>query len=273
MKKVLKEGDGWERPKRETAVKIHFTVTDNENRVLDDTYSKESGKVLAYRVASGEVPKAVDRIVKTMRKLEVARGRCKASENLAGGTATKALPPDTPVIYTIELVDLVKEKEPWEMNNEEKFQFSAKRREEGNEFFKAGQYKRAAKRYKSALACVQSDHSFSKDEKGKGKEYQVMCLNNIAAAYAKLEKWKEVVDNTTKALEHDPSNVKALLRRANAHLIRSDLEYARRDAKKALEKQPNDKELLAILAKCEAQQKEQDRKDREIYAKMMGGRK
>jgi FK506-binding protein 4/5 len=269
MKKTLKESDGWERPKRETQAKIHFTVTDKEGKVLDDSFSKEGGKTLEYRVGSGEVNKALDRIVKDMKKGEQSRARCTAGDHLVGGSATKALPAGTPVVYVVELVDFVKEKEPYEMSNEEKFSNGAKRREEGNTFFKTGQYKRAAKRYKSALDCVKSDHSFNPDEKKKGKEQQLLCLLNQAACSIKLEKWKDVVEQTTKALEIDPSNTKALFRRAQAHLTCADLDLAERDLKIALEKQPGDKEVTALLNKCKAQQKQQDQKDKAMFAKMM----
>jgi len=269
MKKVLQEASGWERPKGEGSVKIHFTVADSEGKVLDESFSKQSGKVLEYRVGSGEVSKALDRIVKDMKKGELCRARAAAGEHLVGGTLTKVLPANAAVVYTVELVDHVNEKEPHEMTNEEKFSFSAKRREDGNAFFKQGLWKRAAKRYKSALSCVKSDHSFNPEEKQKGKEQQLLCLLNQAACSIKLQKWKDVIDQTTKALEIEASNPKAHFRRAQAHMTHADYDLAEKDLNRALEKQPGDKEVIALLNKCKAQQKLQDQKDKAIFAKMM----
>jgi len=206
--------------------------------------------------------------VKDMKKGEVCRARCKA-EHSTGARVAKALAPaGQDVTYEVELLDLVKEKEPWEMSNAEKFEFSITRREEGNAFFKAGQFRRAAKRYKSALECVKSDHSFDADEKKKGKDQQLLCLLNQAACAVKLGQWKEAVEHTTKALELDSSNPKALFRRAQAHIARGDLDLAQRDLNQALEKQPSDKEVRALLSHCLQEQKKQDQKDKAIFSKM-----
>ena len=274
MKKVLREAEGWERPKRENVVKIHFTVADKAGQVLDDSFSKESGKVLEYRVGSGEVNKALDRIVKDMKKGEQCRVRASPAGNqLVGGTLIKQLPASTAVVYHVELVDHVKEKEPYEMNNEEKFSSCENRREEGNKFFKQGLWKRATKRYKSALDCVKSDHTFSTaEEKQKGKQAQLRCLLNQSACSIKMEKWKDALEQSTKALEIDASNAKALFRRAQAHLHRADYDLAEKDLKHALEKEPNDKEIVALLNKCKAQQKLQDQKDKAMFAKMLAAK-
>lgn len=267
MKKTIKEGDGWERPKAETLVKIHFSVNSSSGTVIDDTFAK--GKQLfEYRVSAGDVNKALNRAVKDMKKGEVAYVKVKAGAHLQGGTATKPVPADTDVVYTIELVDMVKEKEPFEMTNEEKFANCTLRREEGNSFFKDSQFKRAAKRYKSALDCVKNDHTFNPEEKKKALELQLPCLLNQSACFLKLNKWKEATEATGKALDIDSGNVKALFRRAQASMGKGDTTDAICDLKKAREKQPQDKDVAALLSKCIALQKVQDEKDKAMFSRM-----
>lgn len=267
MKKTIKEGDGWERPKAETLVKIHFSVSSSSGTVIDDTFAK--GKQLfEYRVSAGDVNKALNRAVKDMKKGEVARVKVKAGAHLQGGTATKPVPADTDVVYMIELVDMVKEKEPFEMTNEEKFANCTLRREEGNSFFKDSQFKRAAKRYKSALDCVKNDHTFNPEEKKKALELQLPCLLNQSACFLKLNKWKEATETTGKALDIDSGNVKALFRRAQASMGKGDTTDAICDLKKAREKQPQDKDVAALLSKCIALQKVQDEKDKAMFSRM-----
>ena len=48
------------------------------------------------------------------------------------------VPPKSSLIYEVELVSFVKEKEAWDMNTAEKIEAAGKKKEEGNALFKVG---------------------------------------------------------------------------------------------------------------------------------------
>lgn len=81
-----------------------------------------------------------------------------------------------------------------------------KHKAEGNDFFRQGQYDKAIAAYDRAIAeCPK------KDNIDLATFYQ-----NRAAAYEHLGKWKDVIDDCTKAFELNNKYIKALQRRAKA---------------------------------------------------------
>ncbi|XP_077198182.1 mitochondrial import receptor subunit TOM70 isoform X2 [Paroedura picta] len=77
----------------------------------------------------------------------------------------------------------------------------------GNKYFKAGKYEQAIQCYTEAISLCPSE---------KNADLSTFYQNR-AAAYEQLQKWKEVAQDCTKAVELNPKYVKALFRRAKAH--------------------------------------------------------
>lgn len=91
------------------------------------------------------------------------------------------------------------------------------------------------------MGFVEYDSSFSEDEKEQAKVLKVSCNLNNAACKLKLKNYKEAEKLCTKVLEVDGKNVKALYRRAQAYINLVELELAKKDIKKALEIDPNNR--------------------------------
>ncbi|KAJ7320324.1 hypothetical protein JRQ81_019835 [Phrynocephalus forsythii] len=77
----------------------------------------------------------------------------------------------------------------------------------GNKYFKAGKYDQAIQCYTEAISLCPPE---------KNADLSTFYQNR-AAAYEQLQKWKEVAQDCTKAVELNPRYVKALFRRAKAH--------------------------------------------------------
>jgi regulator of sirC expression with transglutaminase-like and TPR domain len=89
-----------------------------------------------------------------------------------------------------------------------------------------------------------------------------------------MEKWHEAETHARKVLEFNPSDVKALYRRALARIQLQNYEAASHDLKhaKAVCEEKNDKEQLALVAK-EIQRlavlsKDSLAKEKQIYSKL-----
>lgn len=102
-------------------------------------------------------------------------------------------------------------------------------KEEGNELFKKGDYIEAESSYSQALqmcpACFQKDRS--------------ILFSNRAAARMKQDKKEMAISDCSKAIQLNPSYIRALLRRAELYESTDKLDEALEDYKAILEKDPS----------------------------------
>lgn len=269
LKKVLKEGEGYERPNEGAVVEVKII-----GKLLDGAVFTKKGhdeELFKFKTDEEEVVAGLDRAVLNMKKGEVALVTI-PPEYAFGSTESKqdlaVVPPNSTVIYEVELISFVKDKESWDLNNEEKIEAAGKKKEEGNALFKSGKYTRASKRYEKAAKYIEYDTSFSEDEKKQSKQLKISCNLNNAACKLKLKDYKEAAKLCTKVLELDSQNVKALYRRVQAYIQLADLELAEADIKKALEIDPDNRDVKLEYKILKEKIKEYNKKDAKFYSNM-----
>ncbi|XP_043712988.1 peptidyl-prolyl cis-trans isomerase FKBP62-like isoform X2 [Telopea speciosissima] len=237
LKKILKEGEG--------------TITANE------------GAAVTEQVIPG-----LDRAAATMKKGELCIvtinpeygfGSVEVKRDLA------VVPPSSTVFYEVEMLDFIKEKAPWEMNNTEKIEAAGKKKEEGNILFKSGKYQRAAKRYEKAADYISEDFTFGDDEQKLVKALRVSCWLNHAACCLKLNDFQGAIKLCSKVLDVEFHNVKALYRRAQAYMETEDLYLAELDIKKALEIDPENRDVKKVQKTLKPLQAESNKRDAKLY--------
>jgi len=269
LKKVLKEGEGYERPNEGAVVKVKIT-----GKLQDGTVFTKKGhdeEPFEFKTDEEEVIDGLDRAVLNMKKGEVALVTI-PPEYAFGSPESKqgiaVVPPNSTVIYEVELVSFVKDKESWDLNNEEKIEAAGKKKEEGNALFKLGKFARASKRYEKAAKYIEYDSSFSEEEKKQSKQLKISCNLNNAACKLKLKDYKQAEKLCTKVLELDSQNVKALYRRVQAYIQLADLELAEADIKKALEIDPDNRDVKLEYRTLKEKIKEYNKKDAKFYSNM-----
>ncbi|KAG3276006.1 peptidyl-prolyl cis-trans isomerase D isoform X1 [Urocitellus parryii] len=139
----------------------------------------------------------------------------------------------------------------------------------GNTFFKSQNWEMAMKKYAKVLRYV--DSSKAVIEKADGSRLQsiaLSCVLNIGACKLKMSNWQGAVDSCLEALEMDPSNTKALYRRAQGWQGLKEYDQALADLKKAQEIAPEDKAIQAELLKVKQKIKAEKDKEKAVYAKM-----
>ncbi|KAJ4803377.1 Tetratricopeptide repeat protein 1 [Rhynchospora pubera] len=114
---------------------------------------------------------------------------------------------------------------------------------QGNQLFSAGQYEEALAQYERALEIASEIPS--------SEEIQSMCHANRAICFSKLGKYEETIKECTKALELNPSYLKALLRRAEAHEKLEHYDEAISDMKKIAELDPSNEQASRALRRLE----------------------
>eukprot|EP01018_Ginkgo_biloba_P006255 Gb_32981 [translate_table: standard] len=268
LKKILNQGEGYDRPNEGAVVKVKYT-----GRLEDGTIFEKKGydeEPFEFMTAEEQVVDGLDRAVMTMKKGEVAV--VTVGPDYGYETETKrdlaVVPPKSTLIYEVEMVSFVKEKESWDMSTPEKIEAAGKNKEEGNALFKAGKYWRASKKYEKAAKYIEHDTAFSEEEKKQSKPLKVTCNLNNAACKLKLKDYKQAVKLCTKVLEIESQNVKALYRRAQAYIQTADLELAESDIKKALEIDPNNRDVKLEYKTLKEKQKEYNKKEAKLYGNM-----
>ena len=180
--------------------------------------------------------------------------------------------------FTFELVDIVPPKgytkDIWQMSDEEKFQMLPSYREDGNKYFTECDYEKAVSSYSKGLTIIESlmlkerpqDNDWLKLE-----DMKKPFLLNLAQAKLNQGEYYECIKLTDEVLKRDPTNTKALFRRATAQKAVWNLNDARDDFKKCLEQ---DRNMAATIGKClqelKALEDIKNKEERERYGRMFG---
>ncbi|EPQ26123.1 uncharacterized protein PFL1_06331 [Pseudozyma flocculosa PF-1] len=156
-----------------------------------------------------------------------------------------------------------------QLSVDERIAKAAELKAEGNARFAADDLDAALKAWHHALLYSAGINSFSTlygsrstdEQNRKAEEITRAVWNNMAACYLRREQWDKAVLVTTKVLNSDPKNLKALYRRTQAHLALGSTQNAAKDLDVALDKSPNDpavrklaEELVKLVEKNEAEQ-------------------
>eukprot|EP00258_Populus_trichocarpa_P011893 XP_002321107.3 peptidyl-prolyl cis-trans isomerase FKBP62 isoform X2 [Populus trichocarpa] len=268
MKKILKEGEGYERPDDGTVVQVKL-IGKLEDGTIFVKKGHEEEPPFEFKIDEEQVIDGLDRTVKTMKKGEVALvtiqpeyafGRSESQQDLA------TVPVNATVYYEVEMISFTKEKESWDMNTQEKIEAAGKKKEEGNAWFKAGKYERASRRYEKAAKFIEYDSSFTDEEKQQSKVLKISCKLNNAACKLKLKDYKEAEKLCSKVLELDGQNVKALYRRAQAYIQLVDLDLADIDIKRALEIDPDNRDVKLEYKILKDKVREYNKKEAQFYS-------
>ena len=110
--------------------------------------------------------------------------------------------------------------------------------DDGNKAFGRGDFAAAVEHYS---CCVELDATL------------VAARNNRAMALLKLGRWADALADCDAVLAADASNVKALLRKGQAHQELGDSDAARAVLQRALELQPENQDAKAALDRLGAQ--------------------
>jgi FK506-binding protein 8 len=280
LKKITKVGQPDTRPQRLQKCTINYELTLSHGTFVERKENQE------IQLGDCEVVQGLDVALGLMNVKE----RCvlKIEPRLAFGTIglSPKIPPNSVVIYDIELVAVEPEDDPEALPISERKIQGNKKRERGNWWYGRGENTLAIQCYRRALdyldeveVGIDSTESAAAAEEVTDSTLQnlledrISVCNNMAAAQIKLELYDAALNSLQTVLRCQPNNVKALFRKAKVHKAKNDLNAALKCLKKADEVSPNNPDVQKEVATVTKLIQRQKVTERELAKRMFGEQK
>ncbi|CAK58920.1 unnamed protein product (macronuclear) [Paramecium tetraurelia] len=262
-KRILQEGQG-EMPIDGSRCKILFKGTLDDGTIFDQYLDKE--RPYKFRIGNEILIKGFDIALKSMKVGEKAELKITPNYGYGNeGDQYKNVPQNANLTYEIQLLNFKEGKmQKWEMTTEEKQQEAINKRTKGTSLFKQQNYKEAYKIYKKAL-------SYCTLTTTEGNELKASLQLNLSICSYQLEQYKDSIDYAKKALDlktNQQQKLKALYRKALAHIKITELDEAQADLREALNIDSTNSAVIEELSKVKQILKETKMKEKEIYSKL-----
>ncbi|XP_059154414.1 peptidyl-prolyl cis-trans isomerase FKBP4-like isoform X2 [Physella acuta] len=101
LKEILREGEGEDRPSKGDKVKVHYVGTLLDGTPFDS--SRERGEHFTFNLGKGQVIKAWDLGIASMRKGELAKFTCRADYAYGESGSPPKIPPNATLVFEVEL--------------------------------------------------------------------------------------------------------------------------------------------------------------------------
>lgn len=276
MKKVVRVERARQVPGMDgTRCKVHML------KALSEGTEIEGPQTFEFIPGDGELCDALECACARMRKSEVALVTVRGPANLRTpgkpeGASASAV---GPVVYHLEMLEFDRAPpEDGPSNNEERLTFCVSQKERGSAHFRSGRFRLAQERYERILkllprykreegsSSVHVEFFEYEEQRQRAQELRNTCKLNLAACTLKLEEYYAAAKYCSDVLQDDSQNLKALYRRAQAHLGTKDFDDATRDCKRVLELDAGHKEAQVLLQKVARSAKEERQKSKSVFA-------
>jgi len=249
-------------PLCDDAAKVTLTV---EGKVLPDGPVFLGPSEMCLTVGDGEMPDGFERGLEKIKKGQNAIITLQPQYAYGeAGNAELCVPANASLQYTV----MVSEVTPtYQLQLADKLAASERRKDQGNEFFKAGSLEKALTLYDKAFKLIQYEQG--EGEEGNAvKDMKCTLHLNKAAVCDKQDRIDDSIEQCCKALEIRPHSVKALFRRGKAFSAQNKLDEALADLKAAQSQEPDNAAVKNQIAIVRQKQKKQDNKDKKVFGKM-----
>ncbi|XP_054475469.1 FKBP prolyl isomerase 16 [Anoplopoma fimbria] len=229
-------------------------VTVKMQCVLEDRTVVEKDCKLVFVIGEGDVNQALEECVMSMQKGEITL--LLADSLYAYGLLGREpdIPAWAPLLYLLQLLDVGEKLDPLKLPIADRIRIGNQKRERGNFHFQREEYSMAVRAYSMALDVLTTGSRDGGDggvmaEEEEVRDYRVKCLNNLATAQLKLERYSEALHTSRDVLTLEPNNVKSLFRLGKLQSEMGEYKEAMEVLKRALKLEPTTKAIHAELSK------------------------
>ncbi|XP_059620018.1 peptidyl-prolyl cis-trans isomerase FKBP8 [Phlebotomus argentipes] len=191
---------------------------------------------------------------------------------------SRNIPPDSKIIYTVELLTSEPEDESQTKTFENRKKIGTRKRERGNFWFNRTEYNIAIQLYRRALEYLDdtegapetSLESFTTQQLQELLELRIFVFNNLAAAQTKIQAYDTALKSIENVLRVQPDNVKALYRKGKILEAQGDTNGAIAIFQRAATLDPENKSFQTELGKLILKRTREVRNEKDLYQKMLG---
>merc|ERR1711994_1058841 len=270
LKIVTRKGEGYQNPSDSGVCKVKYTGSSNDKVFTTHNADEEVTLNIDEDLT---MPEGLNKALQSMNKGEKATFKVRSDYGYgAEGNKDLGIPPNTDLVYNIDLLSFENEKSSWDMDVKEKLASMVKKKKKGNTLFGMRKYSKACDFYSKALGVfLESDlkkDDLAEEDKKEIKKNQVSCHSNTALCKLKSKDFAECIESCNKALELDADNVKAIFRRGQAHAYNGSNVNALSDLKAAQKLNPDDKQIAKMVLVIKKRVKKQKQAEKDLYKGM-----
>ena len=266
VKEVYREGEG-EVPAAGDKISAHYTGTLESDGSKFDS-SRDRGKAFEFELGQGRVIKAWDQGFATMKKGECAVLTCRSDYAYGDSGSPPKIPGGATLKFDVELLGFrtpsLRDKNKWELSDDEKRQVAAEMKAEAKELFGAKKFAEAADMYEEALGYVDEN-----DSDNGGRDMAVTLSLNRTVALAKAGDESAGVEAASKAWEYSgEKSVKALYWRAHCNFKLGNFKKCKVDCVAGAKIDPKNKAVRKLFKDANKAIKEQKAKEKAVFGGM-----
>lgn len=222
----------------------------SNGKEFDSSYKR--GKPFTFKLGQGQVIKAWDKAVATMRVGEKAVIQAR-SDYAYGSSGMGDIPPDSDLNFEVEFVGAEEaKKQLWEMTAREKIEEASKAKAAGDGAFREGKGDLALDKWQEAIRMLEDvsnpdlPSSDGAEERPGVDAACARCYSNCAVVCMRASRWKDAVEHAEKAIARhsETAGVKARFRAAQACRHLGQLDRAKEHLAEALAMSPGNESIL-----------------------------
>jgi peptidylprolyl isomerase len=272
IKRVYREGEGEETPTTGDKVEAHYTGTLESGEKFDS--SRDRGKVFKFDIGIGRVIKGWDQGFATMKKGEHALLICKSDYAYGDAGSPPKIPGGATLHFDVELLDFrtpgLRDRNKWELSEEEKLQVANEIKDEGKEAFTKKFFENAAQAYNDALEYLDELDS---------EEARLLTGSltlNQCMAYCKSKDNGAAIVSANKVLEAKETvagyHTKAMYWRAMAKYQMIDFKGCKADCLAVTKTDPKNKSVRKLYKQAVKAIKDAKAKEKALFGGMFDGK-
>lgn len=268
MKKTVRKGEGSSfRAQRGQECHINLKTSLSDGTVIEDEHK------VVFVLGDGDLTSALDLSVNLMQKGELSHVTSDAKYCYGEKGRSPNIPPNSALLYEIELVDLQEGPYNPDVPIEKRLTWVDGKRNKGNQLYREKKFVEAVAAYtKCARVIEQANNQDQTDSVRKEiSQLSVKCQNNLSASYMMLDRWKDAMKACSTVLAIDPKNVRAYFRKGKALAETGELKKAIQHLKRAAHFSPNDQTIQDEITKQTNRLKTQNENQKKMYQRMFGG--
>jgi len=279
VKKLIKKEGVGSVASENARITVHYNgFLEDLDEPFDSTRFRN--KPLVFSLGKGAVIWGLELGIKSMKKSEVARFLIDSNYAYGDMGCPPRIPAKACILFEVELIDFSNTSaldEYEDLDEQQKRGLSCDRivkvtstiNKDGNELYIQGSYKKAIKKYMTAINVAESSTAKNEEEEKRITAVYIKSYHNMAQCHLKLGNFGKAIGAGRKVLEWNPNYPKALYICGKGYRHCGEFSRARKCLESAYTLSPKSKDIHNEIKLLDKAEKEYHAAERLMCQKMM----